>query len=474
VATQLEQLITYLDRPGVTLLEFAVGKPITMGSAKGVLNVTGRVLSYDQLVSLVRGTPLEALLADKDSGAGPLELELGGRIVSVTIVRGAAPILSLHNVAATEPVREKTGTKPPSSTLKAPAAPAPRARTPSLGPTAGAYSRARPVSIAPGDAASFAREEVSSRGVPLAQPGAPNPAISARARQASMAPATASISPETRILPEPPRISPAAQEPMPAPRAAPDEPRAPGDMRSRPPSIAPPLALLSLDDDALELPPPLPSHRSALDHADDLELPPPRSRVPSVGPPRLEVDFNDLGPSQAFDAPPPAVPAPASRPSAGKLMINVSSLADPPMVTASPGGDLGLPPDLASRIARPTGLVLITAARGHGKTRTLAALFAGIDRSAVPNVVTVDELRDRESFDLALTMAESGYFVLATLTAATPAAALETVLDAYPGMAHSRVRTRLISTLGAVIAKRLPPTPTEIVSGAALRTLLGG
>ncbi len=267
-------------------------------------------------------------------------------------------------------------------------------------------------------------------------------------------PRTMTAVPSSMLVPPAKRAPARAQDPQGGPPELDVEPEAP---------LEPP------DDDGLELGPP----QAVLDH----------------GPPGLSLDQS--APAQAFDIelPPPR----ESRPSGNRLRIDVSM--PPPIAAPDRDGSgilalprhksvplaptarsleaLGLPPDIAATVSCERSLVLITAPEGHGKTSTLAALFDLIDRTLIQNVITIDELRDRESFDLALTAAESGYLVLATLAAATPRAALDSLLDHYPGMAHGRVKTRMLGALNAVIAKRLPPTPTDVITGSSLKSLIG-
>jgi twitching motility protein PilT len=414
VATQLEQLLAQLDRPGVTELTLAVGSPITISTVKGVMNVTARPLGSDQLANIVRGTALEALLADESAPAEPVGLKLGARAVMISVERGENPTLRLQpNRDATKRPRTATRarTNPPVDTLMD-------------GPE-------------PGEAPAL---ELPSMHAATPEPSMPELAMPA-------------------AVPNVPPAKPAAS---------------PQDPQGGPPELD---AIPELEPDPE--PEPTPPHDE-----DGIELGPPAM---DNGPPGLELAL-DSGPSKAFDIdlPPPR----ESRPSANRLRINVS--VPPPVADESPGiipaqrhksvplapnarslEALGLPSDIATTVARQRSLVLITAPEGHGKTSTLAALFDLIDRTWIQNVITIDELRDRESFDLALTAAESGYLVLATLAAATPRAAIDSLLDHYPGMAHGRVKTRMLGALNAVIAKRLPPTPTDVITGSTLRALLG-
>ena len=98
MGTQLEQLLAYFDRADVSELTLCVGKPITMHTSKGAMNVTGRALAFDQLASLVRGTALEPVLGDSAFAREPIEIVLGDRSVSVVVERGAQTTVRITNL----------------------------------------------------------------------------------------------------------------------------------------------------------------------------------------------------------------------------------------------------------------------------------------------------------------------------------------------------------------------------------------
>jgi twitching motility protein PilT len=163
--------------------------------------------------------------------------------------------------------------------------------------------------------------------------------------------------------------------------------------------------------------------------------------------------------------------------------------------------DLGLPP-AADRLAKlPRGLVLVTGPTGSGKSTTLASIIdrinstrshhiltiedpiefvhhhkqsavtqreVGIDspsfdralRSALredPDVLLLGEMRDIESIQIALTMAETGHLVFATLHTNDAPQAVDRIIDVFPDWRQEQVRVQLSSSLGAIIAQRLVP-----------------
>lgn len=163
--------------------------------------------------------------------------------------------------------------------------------------------------------------------------------------------------------------------------------------------------------------------------------------------------------------------------------------------------ELGLPP-IAEWIARlPRGLVLMTGPTGSGKSTTLASIIdrindtralhiltiedpieyvhdhnlsavnqreIGVDsptferalRSALredPDVLLVGEMRDLESIQLALTLAETGHLVFSTLHTNDASQAIDRIIDVFPAFRQEQIRVQLAACLGAVIAQRLVP-----------------
>jgi twitching motility protein PilT len=164
--------------------------------------------------------------------------------------------------------------------------------------------------------------------------------------------------------------------------------------------------------------------------------------------------------------------------------------------------DLHAPAVFADLCMKPRGLVLVTGPTGSGKSTTLAALvdhrndndmghiltvedpiefvhtskkslinqrelgphthsFANALRSALredPDVVLVGELRDLETIRLALTAAETGHLVFATLHTSSAAKTIDRVVDVFPPEEKDMVRTMLSESLEAVISQTLLKT----------------
>jgi twitching motility protein PilT len=162
---------------------------------------------------------------------------------------------------------------------------------------------------------------------------------------------------------------------------------------------------------------------------------------------------------------------------------------------------LGLPPVLADLASRHQGLILVTGPTGSGKSTSLAAMVDRINtqrachiltiedpieyvhehkRSLVsqrevgsdtpsftdalraalredPDVLLVGEMRDLDSIRFALTIAETGHLVLATLHTNDTAQSLSRMIDVFPGEQQAQVRVQLAAALTAVVYQRLVP-----------------
>ena len=167
-----------------------------------------------------------------------------------------------------------------------------------------------------------------------------------------------------------------------------------------------------------------------------------------------------------------------------------------------PLAKLQLPVDLGWVTALPHGLVLFCGATGSGKSTTMASLlverlqrrggvlitledpieytipsvagalvrqreigrhvagFAQGLRDALredPDMVLVGEMRDAESIQLALTAAETGHLVFASLHSRDAPSAIERIVDAYPPERQRQVRVQLADALQGVVAQQLLP-----------------
>jgi len=163
--------------------------------------------------------------------------------------------------------------------------------------------------------------------------------------------------------------------------------------------------------------------------------------------------------------------------------------------------DLGLPPIVSALVDLPQGLVLVTGPTGSGKSTSLASMInvinqrrachiitiedpieyvyehknsaveqreVGIDTDSFaralraafredPDVLLVGEMRDNETIQATLTLAETGHLVFATLHTNDAAQTVDRIVDVFPGDQQAQIRTQLSGTLEAIISQRLIP-----------------
>jgi len=163
--------------------------------------------------------------------------------------------------------------------------------------------------------------------------------------------------------------------------------------------------------------------------------------------------------------------------------------------------ELGLPNILNYLSKRPNGLVLVTGPTGSGKSTTLASMidlinkekrlhiitledpieylhrhnlcivnqreigqdtesFAVALRSALredPDVILVGEMRDLETISIAITAAETGHLVLATLHTSSAAETIDRIIDVFPPGQQQQIRVQLANTLEGIVAQQLAP-----------------
>jgi twitching motility protein PilT len=232
---------------------------------------------------------------------------------------------------------------------------------------------------------------------------------------------------------------------------------------------------------------------------------------------RLDVEvIDDLAAAIPFD---PATAARLGRgesvdlaleiPAVGRLRVHVYPSAAGPVAAvrllprAAPSfAALNMPCAFDDLVDLPHGLVLVCGAAGSGKSTTLAALaqealrrrsrvlvtledpieyaLTGSETSLVrrrqigrdvsdfatglrdalradPDILLLGEIRDPETIALALTAAETGHLVLASMHSGSAASAVERIVDACPAVRQSQVRLQLAESLRAIVAQRLLP-----------------
>lgn len=163
--------------------------------------------------------------------------------------------------------------------------------------------------------------------------------------------------------------------------------------------------------------------------------------------------------------------------------------------------ELNLPPQILQFAELKQGFVLMVGPAGHGKSTTLAALIEYInqnrrehvitiedpieylftDKQSIidqrevgddapsfadairvtlrqdPNIIMIGEIRDRDSMQTALTVAETGHLVFATLHTNDAGQTIERIIDSFPSDQQQQVQSQLANALSGVISQRLLP-----------------
>lgn len=116
-------------------------------------------------------------------------------------------------------------------------------------------------------------------------------------------------------------------------------------------------------------------------------------------------------------------------------------------------------------------LSIVSQREMHGDTHSWTVALRSVLRED-PNVVLVGEMRDYETMAAALTVAETGHLVLATLHTNSAAQTIDRIVDVFPEHQQGQIRTQLADVITAVLAQRLLP---QIGGGRvpALEIMLG-
>jgi twitching motility protein PilT len=170
---------------------------------------------------------------------------------------------------------------------------------------------------------------------------------------------------------------------------------------------------------------------------------------------------------------------------------------------------LGLPRVLKDVLKKPSGLIIVTGATGSGKSTTLASMLDALNREEFghlitledpiefvhqhrncivnqrevgadtqsfahamkqllrqdPDYILVGELRDHETIEMALTMAETGHLVFSTLHTNGAVQSINRIVNVFPPYQQSQVRQLLSFTLQGIVSQTLVP---KIQGGRAL------
>lgn len=186
--------------------------------------------------------------------------------------------------------------------------------------------------------------------------------------------------------------------------------------------------------------------------------------------------------------------------------------------------ELRLPPILKIFTKLSQGFVLVVGPNGHGKSTTLASLINGINKERGEKIITIEDpieyiftpeksiidqrevyqdtlsynkalrsalrenvnvlmigdLRDYETMSAAVTAAETGHLVFATLHTNSASQTIERIIDSFPPNQQSQIRNQLAATLSGVVSQRLipriqgglVPAVEVMIATAAVRTLI--
>jgi len=579
VSTQLDQILNYLDRDGVTEVILAVGQPIQLRRSGALVPLTAAQLTRVQISALIANTPLAAVFGKRGEG----DVQLGNRALKVTASGTAeTPTLTIARPTLAAPAPISRGP------AGAPAITERTRATAARGPTTSHDTRSRTPAPPAHPAEHIAQPRAAIPTVPDTDKVVPTGGSRLTRSDVKFGPPTARDGYDSMPLDLDPFSAGVELEPPLV------------DLGARSPSSL----SLDLDDrDGIELglPGPTPHHGST--PAIDAAFGAPfgraqRTASPTAsGPPPALDDFGPRVSSAARPQPVAAapvaaraqIPGPATGPAAGPpalrallqeaarrgasdlhvvvhrpVCVRVRGELTPlhPDVLAPadvealllplldergraqlegsgysdlaidlPGGgrsrsniarcqgglrgtfrigratpasldELGLPKELAKIVSHHQGLVVISGPSGHGKTTTLAALVDLINTASAfhiitvedpieivyprkaavvsqrevgahtrsfaaalkgslredPDVIVIGELRDRETVEIALTAAETGHLVLATMSTPSAAKTIDRLVDMFPPNDQSQVRASIAGALRAILSQRLLPT----------------
>jgi twitching motility protein PilT len=491
VSAQLLQLLAQLDRPGATELVIATGRQVAVRVNAAYQTLTASAVTMPQLLHLIRDTPLATLVPTTEQVGDPVAVDLDGRPLRAQFIRQGADILLRIEARIAVPTRPT---------------PIPASAAPRVTPTAMAAARPTAPSVAASPTPNHAMRPLAA---PVAVSPTPNHAMRPLAAPAPAAPAYAHHAAPPAHAPAPP----VARDDV-APLGLIDEPseitaelialvhearqRGATDLHvaaHRPLLVRAVGELIALDPapvspaevEALLLPLLGPARRRQLDERGYVDL---AIDVPGAGRLRGNVSRQQGGLKGAF-----------------RLAV-----ARPPTLA-----ELGLPAAVAKVTEHHQGLVVIAGPSGHGKTTTLAALvdllnradpihiltiedpveivhpkhvavvsqrevgrhtvsFAAALKASLredPDVIVIGELRDRETVEIALTAAETGHLVLATMSTPSAAKTIDRLIDMFPPDDQSQVRASLGAALKAIVAQRLLPNADGTGVVAAVELLVG-
>lgn len=582
MGSQLDQILAYLDRPGVTEIVVGNGRTITFRRDGEDVGLTKEPLSKAQFATLIRGTALYHLVPDRDGKKPPAEITIGSRELEITASRKgeevsfriakaepsaafdveiAAPRTKTKSPrtkskdfterarraskAAFDPRRDDAPVPPRTSTKKPTKAP----DTISSGPLAGASGGKKPQPF-----------EGLDLGLDAGRGKKPTKAPSFHTVDMDLELGLAAPNEKPKTPPPPPVAAMAMTVDLGGFESPPAKPPVlPRSAKHEAPATGPVGLDLGLDlgfDIAkppvkIETPPPRAAaiegsfhallERAIDRRASDLHVAANRPiSIRVLG----ELAPLDAGSKAMSAAEVDALLSPLLAPTqqqqlqqvgyvdlalevpggGGRLRANISKFQgglkgtfriarkEPPTLD-----ELGLPKELGKLVQHHQGLVVIAGPSGHGKTTTLAALVDQVNasrpfhiitvedpieivyprRAAVvsqrevgphtksfaaalkgslredPDVIVIGELRDRETVEIALTAAETGHLVIATMSTPSAAKTIDRLVDMFPPDDQAQVRASIAGALRAIVSQRLLPGANGAGVHAAVEVLTG-
>ena len=524
MSAQLEQILAYLDKDGVSEIVVAVGRPIAMRQKGAYVNLTQRPLTTAMLWAFVEGSEIATLIPHGDGSTDPTDLDVGRRRLRVrTGRRGNEIVVRIEKGAA----RMRAASKQPPVTVAA--APADfdlpvELDVPELPMDAMTLDESKPGEPASkmiGASVSIA----GTRPIPIERSAGPGVSVSIGL-------------PAGMKRPPPPEQHGGLELELEDDELELDVPGVP----TAPKPVQPPkgggtvipTAVIPVIRDSTGVLPVIHEETAGTfaqyvaaaraAKASDLHIA--GNRVVSI---RANAELVPISagarPLTAEQAETILLPLLSAQekerlqsagyvdlaidaPGGGRLRANISRhqvglkgtfrlAVDRPRTL----DELGLPKDVAKVVAHHQGFVVIAGPSGHGKTTTLAALvdlvnstrphhiltvedpieiehprkmalvsqreagrhtksFATALKASLredPDVIVIGELRDRETVEIALTAAETGHLVIATMSTPSAAKTLDRLIDMFPPEEHSQVRASIAGALRAIVAQRLLP-----------------
>lgn len=492
---QLEQILAYLDRPGVTEILVGNGRPITFRRNQENVGLTKEPLSKAQLGTLIKGTALLLLVPDRDGAKPMVEISVGERAIKVTVSRRGEEVA--FRIEKGQPEFELELSPEVDAKSR-------RGRTPT--PSAGAAGgRAARTTTSP-------RTARTTTSPVIEKTRAARTTTSPRARTTT--------NPPSRTKSKSAIAVPVLDFDLELEPAKPVATFKPG---SAAPATFQGMIAIAKQRNAsdLHIATNRPISLRVLGELSPLEpdgKPITAAEAEALLVPLLTADQQGELAKQGY------VDLAIEAPDGGRLRTNISRFQGGLKGTfriarTSPSTleELNLPKELGKHVHHHQGLIVIAGPSGHGKTTTLAALVELVNesrpfhiitvedpieivyprKSAVvsqrevgphtksfaaalkgslredPDVIVIGELRDRETVEIALTAAETGHLVIATMSTPNAAKTIDRLVDMFPPEDQSQVRASIAGALRAIIAQRLLPSTQGDAVWPAVEVLTG-